>query len=107
MQLKKIINNFKFLSILIILDFIFTYFIFSKLNIVEVFYPNNDHRVSNKFYHHSFKANVNTIDVWGEYKYRFVTNDLGFKDKKGGCQDLAKAHSLGDPNATKLLSICN
>ena len=82
MRFKKVINNFKFLSILIVLDFVFTYFIFSKINIVEVFYPNNDHRVSNKFYHHSFKGNVNTIDVWGEYKYKFVTNDLGFKDKK-------------------------
>ena len=82
MRFKKVINNLKFLSILIVLDFVFTYFIFSKINIVEVFYPNNDHRVSNKFYHHSFKGNVNTIDVWGEYKYKFVTNDLGFKDKK-------------------------
>jgi hypothetical protein len=82
MQFKNIINNLKFLLILILLDFIITYFIFSKFNIVEVFYPNNDHRVSNKFYHHSFKANVNTIDVWGNYKYKFVTNDLGFKDKK-------------------------
>lgn len=82
MQFKKIINNLKFILVLIVLDFTITYFIFSKFNIVEVFYPNNDHRVSNKFYHHSFKANVNTIDVWGEYKYKFVTNDLGFKDKK-------------------------
>jgi len=82
MRFNKIISNLKFLIILIILDFAITYFVFSQFNIVEVFYPNYDHRVSNQFYHHSFKENVKTIDVWGEHKYNFVTNSLGFKDKK-------------------------
>jgi len=79
---KKTINIFKILIICIFFDFLFTYLIFSKFNLVEAFYPNKDHRVSNEFYHHSFKANVDTFDVWGAYKYNFITNSLGFKDKK-------------------------
>ena len=34
----------------------------------------------NDYYHHSFAPNVNTYDIWGSFKYKFITNSLGFKD---------------------------
>jgi len=92
MKYTNIFTFFRFLFILIILDFIITFFIFSKLDLVDIFYPNKDHRVSNQFYHHSFKANVDTYDVWGKYKYKFITNSLGFKDKKN--RDIYKKTKL-------------
>jgi len=80
--MNKVINIFKILGVFLILDFIFTYLIISKFEFHDFFYPNLDHRISNVFYHHSFKKNVDTIDVWGKHKYKFITNSLGFKDKK-------------------------
>ncbi len=67
--------------IFLFFDFLITFFFISKLNFYDKFYPTQDHRIANKNYHHSFKKNADTIDYWGEYKYKFITNSLGFKDK--------------------------
>ena len=79
--MKKLSNIIIFIIILIIFDFILTFFFISKFNFYENFYPKLDHRIANINYHHSFKEEVDTFDYWGSYKYKFFTNSLGFKDK--------------------------
>ena len=79
--MNKIIQIIKFLLIILIFDFIFTFSLISRLNFYEKFNPSNKHRIANDHYHHSFQENVETIDHWGPYKYKFVTNSLGFKDR--------------------------
>ena len=37
-------------------------------------------RVANPVYDHGFAPNFDGYDVWGEVRYRLVTNSLGFKD---------------------------
>ena len=82
MKHKKIKNSLLIIFIIFLLDFLLTYILFSKFNLYNIFYPNFDHRISNEYYHHSFKENVNTTDFWGDFSYNFVTNSLGFKDKQ-------------------------
>ena len=80
--MKFIFNITIVLILTLILDLILTFFLFSNFNFYSKFYPKLDHRISNKYYHHSFKENVNTFDYWGNTnKYEFVTNSLGFKDQ--------------------------
>ena len=81
MTLKKIKNFFLFLIIFFIFDYFLTLFFISKFNFYEKLYPQQNHRISNINYHHSFKKNADTYDYWGEYKYKFFTNSIGFKDK--------------------------
>lgn len=78
--MKKLSQFFKILTIVIIFDLFFTFLFISKLNFYEIFYPNMEHRISNKIFHHSFKENADTYDYWGGSKYKFITNSLGFKD---------------------------
>ena len=87
MTYKKIKNFLLIIIIIILLDFLLTYFLFSKFNLYNIFYPNFDHRISNDYYHHSFKENVNTTDFWGDFSYNFITNSLGFKDKQNRAVD--------------------
>jgi hypothetical protein len=37
-------------------------------------------RIYNPVYDHGFAANFDGYDVWGEARYRLITNSLGFKD---------------------------
>src|SRR5258708_6918310 len=37
-------------------------------------------RIANPVYDHGFAANFDGYDVWGEVRYRLITNSLGFKD---------------------------
>ena len=37
-------------------------------------------RCSNPYYHHDFLPNRNAETVWGDQKYRVLTNSLGFRD---------------------------
>ena len=37
-------------------------------------------RIANPVYDHGFAPNFDGYDVWGEVRYRLVTNSLGFKD---------------------------
>ncbi|QWG16402.1 hypothetical protein KMZ68_15380 [Bradyrhizobium sediminis] len=37
-------------------------------------------RIANPVYDHGFAADFDGYDVWGELRYRLVTNSLGFKD---------------------------
>ena len=67
--------------IFLALDLILTKLLSSKLNLYDYFYPELNHRISNEDYHHSFEINVDTQDIWGPFKYKFITNSLGFKDK--------------------------
>jgi lysophospholipase L1-like esterase len=48
-----------------------------------IFPPAGDHsfRCSNPYYHHDFLPNQNVETLWGDRKYRFVTNSLGFRDR--------------------------
>ena len=71
-----------FVIIILIIDFPFTFLVKKKIDLYSIYYPQLDHRVSNSYYHHTFKSNVNTYDIWGPYKYKFYTNSLGFKDKE-------------------------
>tara|TARA_B100000989_G_scaffold286224_1_gene254670 strand:+ start:2914 stop:4050 length:1137 start_codon:yes stop_codon:yes gene_type:complete len=78
---KKSLKIFTIIIIFLILDFFLTFFFISKYNFYEYFYPKLEHRISNVNYHHSFRENVDTLDHWGSFKYKFTTNSLGFKDK--------------------------
>jgi len=79
--MNKLFQAITFILIILIFDLIFTFFLISRLNLNELFNPSNKHRIVNDNYHHSFKVNVETIDNWGPYKYKFITNSLGFKDR--------------------------
>jgi hypothetical protein len=48
-----------------------------------IFTPNHDHsfRCSNPYYHHDFLPNQNVETKWGDRKYRFFTDSLGFRDE--------------------------
>jgi hypothetical protein len=37
-------------------------------------------RIANPVYDHGFAANFDGYDIWGEARYRLITNNLGFKD---------------------------
>jgi hypothetical protein len=37
-------------------------------------------RIANPAYDHGFAANFDGYDVWGELRYRLITDSLGFKD---------------------------
>ena len=37
-------------------------------------------RIYNPVYDHGFAANFDGYDVWGEARYRLITDSLGFKD---------------------------
>jgi hypothetical protein len=37
-------------------------------------------RIADKIYDHGFAANFDGYDFWGELRYRFITDSLGFKD---------------------------
>jgi hypothetical protein len=47
-----------------------------------IFPPNDGHsfRCSSPYYHHDFLPNQNVETKWGDRKYRFFTNSLGFRD---------------------------
>lgn len=38
------------------------------------------HRKKNPYYHHGLEPNQDFTETWGDYRYRLVTNSLGFKD---------------------------
>src|SRR3979409_2223686 len=37
-------------------------------------------RIANAIYDHGLAANFDGYDVWGEVRYRLITDSLGFKD---------------------------
>lgn len=43
-------------------------------------YPSNDHRVRSEAYHHGLAPNRQITEAWGNARYRYATNSLGFKD---------------------------
>ena len=82
MKILKIKILFTIVIIFLVFDLLFTHMLSYKINLYDKFYPNLDHRIWDQYYHHSFAENVDTIDTWGPYKYKFLTNSLGFKDEK-------------------------
>ncbi len=63
-------------------------------------YPTADHRVRSEAYHHTFAANRRVTEAWGNARYRYATNSLGFKDSEPRTVDLRgsrpKVLFLGD-----------
>jgi lysophospholipase L1-like esterase len=43
-------------------------------------YPPTDHRVRSDAYHHGLAPNRQITEAWGNARYRYATNSLGFKD---------------------------
>ena len=78
--MKFFLKIFSIKIIFLFIDFFSTNLFIKKLNLYYVYYPEVEHRISNEYYHHSFKKNIDTYDIWGGHKYRFITNSLGFKD---------------------------
>jgi len=79
----KFLSKFIFILIIfLIVDYVSTNLFINKLNLFNHFYPQLKHRISDENYHHSFDKNINTYDTWGLFKYKFITNSLGFKDSK-------------------------
>ncbi len=37
-------------------------------------------RISSNIYHHDILPNINVEESWGKYKYKLITNSLGFRD---------------------------
>ena len=74
--LKKILL---FLSIYLVFDVIFFYFIPKDLK--SNLYNNRAHRIKSYYYHHDLRPMASFYDHWGYERYQIFTNDLGFKDK--------------------------
>jgi hypothetical protein len=66
----------------LVLTTVFVVFILDALAGV-IFPPNAGHsfRCSSPYYHHDFLPNQNVETKWGDRKYRFFTNSLGFRDE--------------------------
>ena len=77
-------NNkfFKFtiiIFIILLIDYLFSFFIKTKNFWTEV-YPDKYWRIPSYHYHHDLRANVDVVENWGSYKYKLITNSLGFRD---------------------------
>jgi hypothetical protein len=57
------------------LAFDFIYSVFTRGDETE-----RSARIANTTYHHGFAPNFYGFDIWGEARYRLITNSLGFKD---------------------------
>ena len=53
-------------------------FVYSSLTMGEE--KERSPRIANAIYDHGFAANFDGYDVWGELRYRLITDSLGFKD---------------------------
>jgi lysophospholipase L1-like esterase len=77
------INRFlKFVIILLIvlsLDYLVSFLLKTKSFWVQI-YPNKYWRVPSQIYHHDLKANVEELESWGSFRYKLITNSLGFRD---------------------------
>ena len=77
-------NNkfFKFtiiIFIILLIDYLFSFFLKTKNFWTEV-YPDKYWRIPSYHYHHDLRANVDVVENWGSYKYKLITNSLGFRD---------------------------
>jgi len=89
-------NNriYKFLTIfflILIFDYLFSFFIKNQ-NFWKKIYPDKYWRIPSYVYHHDLKANVEAEESWGVYKYKFITNSLGFRDYE--VRNISKINSV-------------
>ena len=92
-MLLKTNRFYKFVVIVFIIllfDYLFTFFIKNK-NFWKQIYPDKYWRVPSYIYHHDLKANVDAVESWGSYQYKFTTNSLGFRDFES--RDILKINS--------------
>ena len=77
-------NKIKFITILLIIDIIFSNLFFKHTSIWQN--PDWDKkywRVPSNIYHHAILPNIDKIEIWGgKIKKRVITNSIGFFDKK-------------------------
>src|SRR5579871_2521693 len=64
-------------------------FLYSSLTMGE---DGRRARIPNPVYDHGFSANFDGYDVWGEVRYRLITDSLGFKD--GSVREVALQSNL-------------
>jgi hypothetical protein len=83
---KKILLLFyrflKFIIILLVillLDYLFSFLLKMRDFWVQM-YPNKYWRVPSQIYHHGLKPNVEVVESWGSFRYKLITNSLGFRD---------------------------
>jgi hypothetical protein len=80
MMLKFLMRNVIFgaylFTCILILDFFFGA---TALDLFE-YKSNSRHRVKHSIFHHHFRSNVNLIDTWGDNKYKFCTDQNGFRN---------------------------
>jgi lysophospholipase L1-like esterase len=81
-MLLKINRFYKFVIIffvILLFDYLFSFFIKTK-DFWNQIYPDKYWRIPSYTYHHDLKANVDVVESWGSYQYKFITNSLGFRD---------------------------
>ena len=81
-MLLKFNRFYKFIVIFLVIllfDYFFSFFIKTK-DFWNQIYPDKYWRIPSYAYHHDLKANVDVVESWGSYQYKFITNSLGFRD---------------------------
>jgi|LakMenE01Jun11ns_1017448.scaffolds.fasta_scaffold9844180_2 lysophospholipase L1-like esterase len=81
-MLLKFNRFYKFVVIffvILLFDYFFSFFIKTK-DFWNQIYPDKYWRIPSYAYHHDLKANVDVVESWGSYQYKFITNSLGFRD---------------------------
>ena len=81
-MLLKFNRFYKFIVIffvILLFDYFFSFFIKTK-DFWNQIYPDKYWRIPSYAYHHDLKANVDVVESWGSYQYKFITNSLGFRD---------------------------
>ena len=83
MKIKKF---FFYIFIFLLVDLIFTNLLIKDStywNSTETkYFQKKDWRIASNIYHHDIKKNINVAENWGPYKYKLITNSLGFRDSK-------------------------
>jgi len=86
MKKNRLLIFLYYLVIFLSIDFISTNLIFKKTetwkNINNNFFFKKHWRIKSTKYHHDLKKNIDVIETWGKYKYKLITNSLGFRDLK-------------------------
>jgi hypothetical protein len=73
---RALVNTSLFLYALAL----FLVFDFAYSNLTRTSEKRQTVHIADPNYHHGFAANFDGYDLWGELRYRLITNNLGFKD---------------------------
>ena len=75
-----------YIIVILFVDFIATSLIFKKTlfwdEVNNKYFPKKHWRIESNLFHHNLKKNINVQETWGHFKYKLVTNSLGFRDTK-------------------------